>query len=442
MGSGIPFANNWAYLETELRWLERLLLVAVAQQRKDLKSVTRVAKTPSDKATSDWWQGLIAVKNRAYDDTAPKPAERPSLGYQKTLDQRILLSQANNISLGLPKMQRVLGLSLFEQKLVLMALAPEVQVRYGRLYHYLQTGTHCTTGALPTVELALRILCRNDMERRRSRTRLSGTHSLLQRQILRCVEGSPTLLGAQLQLAPEWVNYLLAENPDPNWPNQAISADQLVQVCREHVTWSELVIADAPKQRLQAVAEQSQSRLLLIGERGKESAIALATQLKHPLHILDLAQSPPKDWSNCLSELNQAEYPVILIKAAHHWLGRNSAIDSATLQHWLTHSSAHIIFSVRHRHLVRRQWRQQLTTIDIPPPDAKQRLHLWHQTFPNGVKSMGKARWTALAEGLSLSHHQITEIGHVTQKLANNDAITIDHLQQALNQQAQTWKLR
>ncbi|MEM8612551.1 MAG: hypothetical protein AAGF93_11070, partial [Cyanobacteria bacterium P01_H01_bin.105] len=284
MGSGIPFANNWAYLETELRWLERLLLVAVAQQRKDLKSVTRVAKTPSDKATSDWWQGLIAVKNRAYDDTAPKPAERPSLGYQKTLDQRILLSQANNISLGLPKMQRVLGLSLFEQKLVLMALAPEVQVRYGRLYHYLQTGTHCTTGALPTVELALRILCRNDMERRRSRTRLSGTHSLLQRQILRCVEGSPTLLGAQLQLAPEWVNYLLAENPDPNWPNQAISADQLVQVCREHVTWSELVIADAPKQRLQAVAEQSQSRLLLIGERGKESAIALATQLKHPLH--------------------------------------------------------------------------------------------------------------------------------------------------------------
>ena len=161
MGSGIPFANNWAYLETELSWLERLLLVAVSQQRKNLKSVTQVAKTPSDKATSDWWQGLIAVKNRAYDDAAPKSGERSSLGYQKTLDKRILLSRASKVSLGLPTMQMVLGLSLFEKQLVLMALAPEVQVRYGRLYHYLQTGTHCTLGALPTVELALRMLCRN-----------------------------------------------------------------------------------------------------------------------------------------------------------------------------------------------------------------------------------------------------------------------------------------
>ncbi|MEM9980373.1 MAG: hypothetical protein AAF808_22335, partial [Cyanobacteria bacterium P01_D01_bin.2] len=218
MGSGIPFPNNWVYLETELTWLERLLLVAVAQQRKTLKSVTRVAKTSSDKATSDWWQGLITVKHRTYDDIALKPAERPSLGYQQVLDQRIRLSQASQVSLGLPTMQTVLGMSLFEKKLVLMALAPEVQVRYGRLYHYLQTGAHCAAGALPTVELALRMLCRNDMERRRARTQLSGSGSLLQRQILCRVEGAPTLLGSQLRLAPDWVDYLLAETPDPAWP--------------------------------------------------------------------------------------------------------------------------------------------------------------------------------------------------------------------------------
>ncbi|MEM1254362.1 MAG: hypothetical protein AAGI69_18170 [Cyanobacteria bacterium P01_H01_bin.21] len=446
MGSGIPFANNWAYLETELNWLERLLLVAVSQQRKNLKSVTRVAKTSADKATSDWWQGLVTIKNRAYDDAAPKVlGERPSLGYQKTLDKRILLSRASKVSLGLPMMQISLGLSLFEKKLVLMVLAPEVQVRYGRLYHYLQTGTNCTVGALPTLDLALRVLCRNDAERRRARSQLSRPNSLLQRQILRCVEGSSTLLGSQLQLAPEWVDYLLAENPDPGWPTQVITADQSAQLCRERIPWPELIVADVLKQRLQTLAELPQLRLLLVGEQGvgkERCAIALATHLKQPLHILDLAQVAPNDWSACLTELDQADYGVVLIKAAHHWLGRNSAIDSAILHHWLTTSSAQIILSVRYRHLMRRHWRQQLTSLDIPMPNAALRFQLWQQSFPDGVKSMGKVRWRALAEGLPLSTKQIAEIGQLTKSLAGDEEITINHLQQALDHTGQAWNLR
>lgn len=444
MGS-VPFANNWAYLDTELGWLERLLLVAVSQQKKTLKSVARVAKTPADKATSDWWQGLITLKQRAYDDVAPKSGGQPSLGYQKTLDSRILVSQAHKVSLGLPAMQTALGLSLFEKKLVLMALAPEVQVRYGRLYHYLQTGANCATGSLPTVELALRVLCRNETERRRARARLTGHTSLLQRQVLRCVDGAPTFLGSQLQLAPEWVDYLLAETPDPAWPMRFVMAERFSQRCCDRTPWSDIILADPLKQRLQSIISQPQSRLLLVGEKGvgKEGiAIALATHLKHPLYSLDLGQISPQDWPSCLSELDQAAYPIVLIKSAHWWLGRESAIGRAALQQWLTTSSAQLIFSVRHRHLVRRHWRQQLTIVDIPMLDAEQRLRLWQQVFPDGVKSMGKVRWATLAEGVVLSHSQIMEIGQRSKSLANEQDITIDHLQEALQQQGQTWKLR
>lgn len=445
MGSGIPFANNWAYLETELSWLERLLLVAVSQQRKNLKSVSQVAKTSADKATSDWWQGLIAVRNRVYDDVAPKAVEKPALGYQKALEKRILLSRAGRVALGLPAMQITLGLSLFEKKLVLMALAPEVQVRYGRLYHYLQTGTHGAQGALPTVELALRLLCHSDTERRRARVGLSGEKSLIQRQILRCVGETTTLLSSQLQLAPEWVDYLLTENPDPGWPLQFVMADRFAQLCRERTTWSELLIAAVSKQRLQDVVQQPRLRLLLVGETGvgkTRSAIALATHLKQPLRILDLSQISPKDWPACLDELDRTKYQVILIKSAHHWLGRNSAVESAALQRWLTSSSTYVVFSVGHRHLVRHHWRRQLTTVEIPLPDADLRLQLWHQTFPNGVKSMGKVRWAALAEGLALSNRQILEIGYVAQKLAADEPVTINDLQQALTQQGHRWPLR
>lgn len=444
MGS-VPFANNWAYLDTELSWLERLLLVAVSQQRKTLKSVARVSKTPADKATSDWWQGLITLRHRGYDDAAPKSGEQPSLGYQKTLDSRILLSQANKVSLGLPAMQMALGLSLFEKKLVLMVLAPEVQARYGRLYHYLQTGANCATGSLPTVELALRVLCRNETERRRARARLSGHSSLLQRQVLSCVDGATTLLGSQLQLAPEWVEYLLAESPDPAWPMRFVMAERFSQRCRDLTPWSDIILAEPLKQRLQSIVSQPQLRLLLVGEKGvgkERVAIALATHLKRPLYILNLAQISPQDWPSCLSELDQATYPMVLVKSAHWWLGRESTIARTVLQQWLTTSSAQLIFSVRHRHLIRRQWRQQLAIIDIPMPDAELRLQLWKQAFPDGVKSMGKVRWAALAEGLALSRNQIMEIGRCSKSLANEQDITIDHLQEALHQQGQTWKLR
>ena len=445
MGSGIPFANNWAYLDTELSWLERLLLVAVSQQRKNLKSVARVAKTSSDKATSDWWQGLVAIKNRAYDDTAPKKAgEQPGLGYQKTLDRRIMLSRASKVSLGLPTMRTALGLSLFEKKLVLMTLAPEVQVRYGKLYHYLQTGTHCMTGALPTVELALRVLCRNETERRRARAYLSGENSLLQRQILRRVDGAPTLLGSQLQLAPEWVEYLLAESPDPTWPVRAISSSRCGQRCRDRLPWSELIVAEEAKQQSQTISAQLPSRLLLVGETGagkEKCAIAITTQLKLPLYILDLAQRSPQDGSSCLNELDRANYPIILVKSAHHWLGRTSAIEQTALQRWLTNSSAHILFSVRHRHLVRHHWRQQLTVCDIPLPDADLRLQLWQQSFPQDIKGMGKVRWSILAAAV-FSPRQILDIGQMTKAIAGDNIPTVDQLQQILHQQGYSLKLR
>ena len=447
MGSGIPFANNWAYLDTELSWLERLLLVAVSQQRKNLKSVTRVAKTSSDKATSDWWQGLVAIKNRAYDDAAPQKvsSDKPALGYQKTLDTRVLLSRARKISLGLPTMQAVLGLSLFEKKLVLMALAPEVQMRYGKLYHYLQTGKNCTTGSLPTLELALRVLCRNDAERRRARTRLSRNHVLLQRQVLRPVDDANTLMGAQLQLAPEWVDYLLSEQPDPMWPLQFIPADRLVPRCRERFLWSDLVLAEATKQQLETVTLQGRSRLLLVGEKGvgkERIAIALSTHLKQPLHIVDLGQLSPQNWAACLSELDQFKCPMVLIKAAHHWLGRHADVERAALQHWLNNMSGHVIFSVRHRHLVRCHWRQQLTVVDIPMPDADMRLQLWQQSFPTGVKGVGKARWASLAEELVLSSEQIEQIVSLSKKLDENHEVTLEHLKQAILTNGHNWQPR
>jgi len=55
------FADNWAYLKTELAWLDRLLMVAVARQKRDLQELDDFALSSEDRVTSHWWKGIISL---------------------------------------------------------------------------------------------------------------------------------------------------------------------------------------------------------------------------------------------------------------------------------------------------------------------------------------------------------------------------------------------
>ena len=153
----MPFADNWAYLKTELAWLDRLLMLAIARQRKDTKAVNQVAKNPTDRLSAHWWKGVISVPNPSYDDcrVPTKPAKtetttanaqtgnspsaaqcKAPVGYQNQLEHRIKASAQANIVLALPSLRHYLNLTLFEKNLILMVLAPEINRRYGRLYHF------------------------------------------------------------------------------------------------------------------------------------------------------------------------------------------------------------------------------------------------------------------------------------------------------------------
>ena len=106
-----PFTNNWAYLKTELRWLDRLLMLAVSRQRQDDKTVRQVANTPADKVTSHWWKGIIAV-NRGIDDRegpAPRQAPKPqqtTVSYSQHLENRIQATHQSKVVLALPESTR------------------------------------------------------------------------------------------------------------------------------------------------------------------------------------------------------------------------------------------------------------------------------------------------------------------------------------------------
>ena len=66
------FTDNWAYLKTELSWLDRMLMMALSRYRQDKKEVDRIAQSKADKVSSHWWKGVISLDGKvAYDEHRP-----------------------------------------------------------------------------------------------------------------------------------------------------------------------------------------------------------------------------------------------------------------------------------------------------------------------------------------------------------------------------------
>ena len=483
----MPFADNWAYLKTELAWLDRLLMLAVSRQRKETKVVEKVATTAVDRVSSHWWKGVISVPNPAYDDcrvppAALKPKCKP-MGYQHQLERRIKVSAQSEVVLALPSLRNYLNLTLFEKNLILMVLAPEVNRRYGRLYRFLQTGDEKSSASdLPMVDLGLRLLCRNDLERRRARARLSGPGSLIDKRILHYVAPRPsTRLSSYLQLSDEWVDYLLAEAPDQKvlferlaTPTPVLAlpaptaATRAVKITQPTASWDQLILPAPILSQLQGIGQQASASLsarslsaqelssqslssqvakgtiaLLVGEHGTGKTMAagaIATSIRQSLSTVDLSQVAPEDWLAVLNSLDASRYPMLLVKSAPIWFGRDRDLSQTHLRQWLHQrqlSPGLTLLSARYVHTVQARWRQQLdATITFPIPHKAARKMLWRQALA-GITCSDKIDWMLLAAQLKLPGGLIGAIAQdaiIIAQSKNAKNITFSHIQQALKQ--------
>lgn len=391
------FTDNWAYLKAELNWLERLLMVAVARQRKENRDVDRLAQSRADRASSYWWKGVISVDGKIAYDEHRKPVSAKGGTYQQQLQSRVQVSQQQGVMLALPHLCDRLGLTLFEKNLVLMSLAPEINRRYARLYRYLQSDDPRCVTDLPTVDLALRLFCRNDQEWRTARQHLTSASPLLTHQCLQLlIAPSETWLSASMKLAEPLTNYLLTEQPtvvdleqllqilpaestpvglaaNPVVLSSALvpgvgvglsagvaastSPTPLIRQTRPRLTWADLVLPEPLlqslqylQQRLMAQQQVDQtwgfemhqlslgSMAVLAGPlgTGKASAAeAIAQAHQTDLTWLDLATMPADGYGALVQALQAQPPPVLLIKSAQLWLGRTTALPQSTLQHFM-----------------------------------------------------------------------------------------------------------
>lgn len=456
--SAAPFADNWAYLKTELSWLDRLLMLAVARHRQDTKAINQVAKTTLDKATSHWWKGIVNFNQTpAYDDCRVPTAAAKSIPYAQQLEARIQATQQRGIMLGLPWLQQQFRLSSFEKKLILLVLAPEVNRRFGKLYRYLQQSDDYITDDLPTVDLCLRLLCRNDQEWRQARSQLVASNSLFEWGVLRWVDPpTMTLLSRRFRLVDEVTTYLLSEKPDSSQIEYLTPAAQaaaspvepepLIWVRQQQpdVPWKHLVLPAAAKEPLEilatAVEARDKSQLLLIcGEPGTGKstvAAALATRWGFPLHRIDLDALEAESTPGALGELASAT-GVILLETAQRWFGRQPTVDSAALRDWLQRSQAPLIcLSSHYLQSITPSWRRRCTAVlSLPRPDVLSRRQILRQAVPDTITLDKRLRWIQLARQLPLTGGELTTLVNTAIAIAqqaSEQPVGLGHFQRAL----------
>jgi len=154
--------------------------------------------------------GLPALPHDLHTRRIELMAERERLeAWARTLEEQ-------GIDLPLRRVARTFGLSSFECDVLLMALASELDLRYERLYAYIQDDV---TKKRPSVDLALRLLCAEPGERHSARAAFAADAPLLHHRLIQLFEDGqrqPPLLARSIKLDDRMVAEVLGQHaPDP-----------------------------------------------------------------------------------------------------------------------------------------------------------------------------------------------------------------------------------
>jgi len=380
-----PYTTNLEHLHDELCRLDVLIEKAVQQFRASRQQNNSVE-----------FQGLY-ISDDEIDRSLSEKDEPLKPTWAETqinvrelyseIQQRVAETQTASVILRLPYLQKVFDLSLFETDLLLLAIAPEINLRYQRLYAYLQDDV---TRKRPSIELALRLFCCSFAEQVSARETFTPSSPLLKHHLLLLHEDpsdrpSP-LLSRTLKLDDRITEFLLGSDLlDPRLLTPRPLAEQII----DKQNFSNLLLPDSVHAALQHLITLDTTRsswlCLLHGSAGvgkQTCAHAIARAKKRPLLVVDLptllkADLPFQNLLNLAFREARLYRSLIYLNGWHDLLA-DAAHHTTILQvEYEIEQFKGLIFAASQTPWQPVSHGYQFIQIELPLPDERSRQHLW-----------------------------------------------------------------
>jgi len=192
--------------------------------------------------------------DRTKGDPSLKAIEETIRRKTQEIELRKARSSEEGFSSPLDRLIQVFGLDGFDREALLFSLAPELHLKYEKIYAYLQDNV---TKKRPTVDLLLTLLSRNFGEKMNHRSRFSASAPLVANQILQLYDEPGTihspLLAKWVKVDEGVIDFLLGEEkidsrllPFAQWvhPQSTIDSLWLEKGVRERLSDLVAVVSD------------------------------------------------------------------------------------------------------------------------------------------------------------------------------------------------------
>ena len=268
-------------LEPALRRLDQLLAKAVAAAQVAYGQAT----------TGDLYRGLYIGPDEVQRLLTREPDTSIFWGDGKGPDE--ISAEVINEYPRLNWLRQAFHLSSFDLDVILITLAPELDLRYGRLYAYLQDDV---TRKRPSVDLVLNLLCGSVAEKWNGRKHFATDAPLIAQRVVHLIadphQVQPPLLAQHLKLDEQVIRLFLEENHlDP----------RLTACCRliePVITLEAVPVGKAVKQATRTMVREARKarrplRLYVHGPSGigaRQFAEALARESGAKLLTVDLSR--------------------------------------------------------------------------------------------------------------------------------------------------------
>ncbi|HLL45201.1 MAG TPA: hypothetical protein VK399_00765, partial [Longimicrobiaceae bacterium] len=220
----------------------------------------------------------------------------------------------------LARLRGLAGLTDVDLGLLLVALAPELDLKYERVFAYLQDDV---TRKRPTVDLALGLLAPAWEDRLRARARLAPTAPLLRHRLLRLVEDpghrDPPLLSRYLKPEDRVVDFLLGSDElDPRLAPFARPIEPRARL-------DALLLPDALRARLRGLARGAADGVFYLqgpyGVGKRSVAEAVCAEAGRGLVVVDAGRLAGLDAAVFDELAGTAAREALLRGAALYWEG-------------------------------------------------------------------------------------------------------------------------